>query len=131
MKSPWICGDLAAEAAADLRRDDAQLVLGHAGDERHDEADDVRVLRRVPQRQLAGRRRELRDRAARLHRRRDQPLLDDAIADDDVGRRERGVDVAARDGPVERDVAGRLGDAAAARPAAAAFCGSTTAGSGS
>ena len=50
----------------------------------------MRVLRGVPERQLAGRRRELRHRAARLHRRRDQPLLDDAIADDDVGRLECG-----------------------------------------
>ena len=77
--------NLAAEAAADFRRDHAKAIFGNAADERHDEADDVRVLRRVPERQLAGRRDVVRERAARLHRRRDQPLLNDAIADDDVG----------------------------------------------
>ena len=74
---------------------------------------------------------ELRDRAARLHRRRDQPLLDDPIADDDVGRLERRVDVAAGDRPVEREVAGRFGVQLRRAGAAAAFFGSTTAGSGS
>ena len=41
--------DLRAEAAADVGRDDAQLVLGrHADEGGDDEARDVRVLRRVP-----------------------------------------------------------------------------------
>ena len=45
--------DLGAEAAADIGRDDAELVLGDAEDERaHDEPMDVRILRRDPQRQV-------------------------------------------------------------------------------
>ena len=58
--------NLAAEAAAHLGRDDPQAIFRHAGDDRQDEADDMRVLGRVPQRQLTGGRRKLRDRAARL-----------------------------------------------------------------
>jgi hypothetical protein len=75
--------NLAAEAAADLWRDHPQAIFGHAGDDRHDETDDVRVLGRVPERQLAGGRCELRHGAPRLDRRRDQPLLDDAVAHHD------------------------------------------------
>ena len=96
--------NLAAEAAADFRRHDAQAILRHAGHRRQDEAHDVRILRRVPERQLAGCRRELRHSPSRLHRRRDQALLDDSIADDDGGGRERSGDVAAFDRPVERHV---------------------------
>jgi hypothetical protein len=41
--------NLRAEAAAHVRRDDAQLVLGrHADKGGDDEARDVRILRRVP-----------------------------------------------------------------------------------
>jgi hypothetical protein len=65
----------------------------------------VRVLRRVPERELARRWHPLRDGGARLDRGRDQALLDDALADDDLRRRERGIGVAAGDGPVERLVA--------------------------
>jgi hypothetical protein len=68
----------------------------------------MRVLGRVPQRQLAGRRGELRHRAARLHGRRNQPLLDDAIADDDAGRLECARHVAPLDDPVEGQVARRF-----------------------
>ena len=73
------------------------------------EAKDVRILRRVPQRQLAGCAAPLRERRARLHRVRDEPLLDDALLDDDFGVRERGVDVAACDRPVEGLVVRHLG----------------------
>ena len=100
--------DLAAEPAADFRRDHAQAVLRHAGNERHDEAHDVGILRRIPQRQLASDGNELRDGAARLDRGRDQPLLNDSIADDDLRRFEGGIDVAAGDGPVKGDVAGNV-----------------------
>ena len=109
MKSPWICAILAAEAAADFRRDHAQTVLGDAGHQRHDEADDVRILRRVPERHLAGGRHVVRDGAAWFHRGRDQALLDDAIADDDLGGLERRIDVSAGHGPMEGDVVRRLG----------------------
>ena len=50
----------------------------------------------------------MRERCARLHRGRDQPLLDDAVANDDIGVLERGIDVAAGNGPVERDVVRRV-----------------------
>ena len=104
--------DLAAEAAADLRRDHPQLVFRDTGDDRAQEAQDVRILRRVPQRQLAGGAAPLGQRRARLHRVRNQPLLDDALLDDDLGVLERRVDVAAGDRPVEglvvRDVGVQL-----------------------
>ena len=79
---------LRAEAAADVGRDHAQLRLGHpehAG-ERH--AEDVRHLRRRPERQLARRVDRLREHAARLDRRRDQPLLAVALAHGHLGVRE-------------------------------------------
>ena len=46
--------NLAPKSAADLRRDDAYLVLRHTRDDRGEEPRDVRVLRGVPQRQLTG-----------------------------------------------------------------------------
>ena len=48
-----IGADLVAEAAADVGRDDVDLVLGDLRDQRADRADDVRRLERAPQRQLA------------------------------------------------------------------------------
>ena len=60
--------DLGAEAAADIGRDDAELVLGNAEDERaHDEPMDVRILRRDPQRQVIRALIIARQRRARLH----------------------------------------------------------------
>ncbi len=50
-----------------------------------------------------------RERRARLHRVRNQPLLNDPFLDDDVGVLERGVEVAAGDRPVKRLVAGDVG----------------------
>ena len=100
--------NLAAESAADLRRHHPQPILGNAGDDRHDEAGDVRVLRRIPHRQFAGRGGELRDRAARFHRGWNQPLLDDPIANDDRRARKRGVNVAAGHRPMKGDVARRF-----------------------
>ncbi len=101
--------DLAAEPASHFGSDHAQLVFGHAGDDRAQETQDVRILCRVPQRQLAGRAAPLRERRARLHRVRDQPLLHDALFDDDFRVREGGVDVSACHSPVEGLVAGHLG----------------------
>ena len=48
-----IGADLVAEAAADIGRDDVDLVLGNLGDQRADRADDVRRLEGAPERQLA------------------------------------------------------------------------------
>ena len=53
--------DLRAEAAADIGRDHAQLVLGrHADEGRDDEPRDVRVLRGVPEREAVACRRRIR-----------------------------------------------------------------------
>src|SRR5207237_1057589 len=67
-----IDGDLAAEAAADVGRDDPDLVLGQAhvsGHQREDRTDRVRGLGRHPDRELAVDLVEMRDAAARLDRR--------------------------------------------------------------
>ena len=113
-----IGGDLAAEAAADFGRDHPQLVFGHAGDDRAEEPQDVRVLRRVPQRQLAGRAAPLRQRGTRFHRVRNQPLLDDPLLDHDLGVLERRVDVAAGRPPSGTPRCSARRREAAARPAA-------------
>ena len=78
---------LAAEAAADVGGDDPQLVLGDAGDHRQHHPQDVRDLGRRPHREVVALR--LDDDRARLHERRDQPLLDEPPADDDLGVGER------------------------------------------
>ena len=68
----------------------------------------MRALRGHPDRVLPGRRLVLRDGATRLDRRRQQPLVDEALLDDDLGFLERlvgRVGVAAV--PVEGDVARR------------------------
>ena len=72
---------LPAEPAADVRRDDAQLVLGHAGGGGRQGLEDVRDLGRRPHGQLlAG---GIDDHGARLHERRDEPLLAEPAADHD------------------------------------------------
>ncbi len=90
--------ELRAEAAADVRRDHAQLVLAdpeHAGE---DEPGDVRDLGRRVQGDPAAAR--LGDRAARLDRAPRGPVVHDPVLQHDVGLRERGVDVAAGDRPL-------------------------------
>ena len=82
---------LAAEAAADVRGDHAQLVLGDAGGHRQHDPQDVRHLGGGPHRVVVALR--LDDDRPRLHERRDQPLLDEPAADHDVGVRERLVGV--------------------------------------
>ena len=126
-----IVRDLAAEAAAHLGRDDADLVLGDAGVEREQEADDVRVLGRHPERDLAGRRPVLGERRARLHRVRNQALVDDPLGDDHVGRLEGGIHVAALDLPREGEVVRHVRRGAAGVPSRSPSSASTTTGSGS
>ena len=126
-----ILRDLAAEAAADFGRDTRSLSSG------------TPVTTDVAKRRMCGfcvvfqivsspvARHPLRDRRARLHRGRNQPLLDDPLVHHDhAGRRERGIDVAARHrpvkGPVVRDVRMQLRRARRAAP-----CGIDDAGSGS
>ena len=99
-----VVGDLAAEAAADFRRDDADLVLGDPRVEREQEAHDVRVLRGHPEGDLVGRGRVLRQRRPRLDGVGDQALVDDPLLDDHVGGAEGGVRVAPFDVPLEADV---------------------------
>ena len=98
-------GDLAAKPAAYLRRDHPDLVFAQPAHERRQEPHDVRILRRVPERQLPGGRGVAGQRRSRLHRVRDQPLLNDAVRHHDLGVLEGGVDVATRHHPVERLVA--------------------------
>ena len=66
-----IDGHLVAEAAADVRRDDLDVLLRQARDEREHGAVRVRRLRGHVDRRLAGRRVDVGDAAAALERRRD------------------------------------------------------------
>ena len=79
---------LGAEAAADVGRDHADLRLGNAEHDRGEHPEDVRDLRRRPQRQLVHD--GLREAGARLDRVRDQPVLPQAAAD---GRRRLGEEL--------------------------------------
>ena len=90
---------LRAEAAADVRCDDAELRLRNAGHHRQRHARDVRNLRRRPHRQLARRRERLDDDAARLHRVGDQPLLAVSLLHHHRGVRKLLVDIPCRQLP--------------------------------
>ena len=82
---------LVAEPAADIGRDDPDLVLGQAGHQRVQRAVRVRCLRRRPQRELSGHRVQIGDRTAGFHRRGMHTRIDDLLLDDDVGLGERGL----------------------------------------
>ena len=92
-----LCVDLqlAAEPAADLRRDHAHLVLSEAKIQRNDELHEMRDLRGRPERELSGL--ELRRDRTRFHRVRDETLVDDPLIDLDLGILEGLVDVATFD----------------------------------
>ena len=83
--------DLVAEAAADVRGDDANLVLGQSGQKGVQGAMRVRRLCRAPHRELARHRIVLRDRSAGLDRRRVRAREHEVLLDDDVGLREHPV----------------------------------------
>ena len=87
-----------AEAAAHVRHDHADLVLGVAEQRREALAEAVDVLGGLVEGQLAGGVAAVRppdgERAAHLHRGGDDALVDDADLDDLVGRGERAVDIA-------------------------------------
>ena len=115
--------DLRAEAAADVRRDDPQLVLGRDADEgREHEPRHVRVLAGRVEREGLRAGVIVADRGARLHRVRDQPVVDDldlgdmrCVGEGRVGRGlvaqvpvEHRVVRARRRAPAERP-GGRLG----------------------
>ncbi len=106
-----VAEDLAAEAAAHIGGDDAQLVLGDAQHEgRQNQAQHVRVLRRRPQCVVARALVVLRRRRARLHGIGDQPVVDE-VEFGDMGRLgERRVDIGLHaDLPVIDQIAGRFG----------------------
>ncbi len=114
--------ELRPEAAAHVRRDHPQLVLGDAGDEREHDPQHVRDLRGRPQGVLVG------DRGAhhraRLHGRRDQPLLPVGALQYDRRVAERGLQVAVVERPGERLVPG-LVDFRGSRASIAASMSST------
>ncbi len=82
---------LVAEAAADVRRDDADLLLGQTRHQREQRAVRVRGLARQVDRHLPGRLVVVGDRAAGLHRRRVDARVERVELDDDVGVREDAV----------------------------------------
>ena len=86
-----IGADLVAEAAADIGRDDVDLVLGDLGDQRAHGADDVRRLEGAPQRQLALDLVEGGDALAGLERAGVHARIGDHLLDLDVGLVEGGV----------------------------------------
>ena len=86
---------LRAEPAADFRRHDAQLRFGDAEHVRQQRPQQMRDLRRRPQRQRPFAAVVGRDDGARLDRHRRQPLMIETVLDDPVGVPERRVDVAA------------------------------------
>ena len=85
--------NLRAEAAADVGRDHAQLVLRRHADEGGDhQPRDVRILRGIPQRERAGAGVVLGDGGARLNRVGHQAVVDDVELGDVLGRLEGGID---------------------------------------
>ena len=111
--------DLRAEAAADIGRDHAQLVLGRDADEgRQHEPRDMRVLARRVEREGVRAGIVVADRRARLHRVGDQAIVDEVELGDVRGRGEGRVGRA----PCRRDASCRpccsaRRHAPAARPA--------------
>ena len=86
--------DLGAEAAADVRSDHAQPVLGDAQHERaHQQPDHVRVLARGIQRVASARNIVVADGSPRLHRVRDHPVVCQVDLNHVRGRRQRRVHV--------------------------------------
>ena len=103
--------DLGAEAAADVRGDHAQLVLGRDADEgRQHQPRHMRVLAGGPKREalLAGV--VVADGGARLDGVGDQPVVDEVDPRDVLGGREGGIDLGlVAEVPLVDGVVGRLG----------------------
>ena len=73
--------NLRAEAAADVGRDHPQLVLGRDPDEGgNNQPRDVRILRRIPERETVGAGIVFTDRRARLDRVGRQPIVNEVEA---------------------------------------------------
>ena len=84
--------ELRPEPAAHVRSDHADLRLGDSDYQLEREAEDVRHLRRRPESHLVGRA-DLGEHAARLDRVRDEPRLEVAARDDDIGGVDRRLDL--------------------------------------
>ena len=103
--------DLRAEAAADVGRDDAQLVLRRDADEgRQDQARDVRILGRVVEREVPLGRVVGADRRTRLDGEGNEPVVGDVEVRHvgRLGKGRLGLGLVA-EGPLEDRVAGSLG----------------------
>ncbi len=121
--------NLRAEAAADVGRNDAQLVLGrHADEGRDDEPRDVRVLRGVPEREILRAGVVFADGDARLHRVGHQAIVDDVEPRDVLCRLDRRIH---RLGVAEMPLVDRVlrRDLVDRRLRSCALAGSVTAGS--
>src|SRR5437868_5948080 len=99
---------LRAEAAADFRRDDTELVFGDADHQRDLRTHEVRYLRRRPEGQLLLSRKVSCQHPARLHRDGREALIGDALPDYFVRGSERRLDVALAGGQFIRDVVAEL-----------------------
>ena len=128
-----VAEDLGAEGAADVGADAADLVLRDAHHERGEQQPlDVRRLARHPDRVLVGAGVVPADVAAGLHRVGDEPLVDEPLADDDLGVRRSRASVPSLSPTVHSNTTlfGAFSWSCGA-PGCIAFSASTTAGSGS
>ena len=98
-----------SEAAADVRRDHAQLVLREAEHRRKVGARQKGILGRQPERQLVAAGVVAREHAAGLHRGSREPVMVEAHLHDVRCPPERSIDVAALKRPAERLVGTELG----------------------
>jgi hypothetical protein len=89
---------LLAEAAADVGRDHADVILAEAEQQRHEQPDEVGNLRRGVQRQRPGT--VVGDDAAALDRRAGDAVVDDPALDDHVGLRKALLDIPAGQRPL-------------------------------
>ncbi len=104
---PGVDADLVAEPAADVRRDDLDLVFGQPGDHRVDRAVRVRGLAGGVHGELAGHAVQAGQHAAGLHRRRVHPRVEQVDLRHHVGLGERRLGRGAVAGrPVDDVVAG-------------------------
>ena len=122
---------LLAEAAADIRRDDAKVALGHAEAIGDAGAEHVRHLGRAGQRHPAGAPVEGGEAAARLERHGVLPARADVDLDHRRGVGDRFGEALGLDLALDQDIAGGVGHGRAGAPGASAASRSTTASSGS
>ena len=100
--------ELAAEAAAHIRRDDSNLMLRMSSDQRHQQANKVRYLRGCPQRYMIGARVVIGDDCPTLHGVGDESLVHYALRDSHFSARGGSVNVATSDFPLEANIVRRI-----------------------